>query len=321
MGGDVKYLLRRNLSRALRSGKLDEAEGILAQLKEVDPLSCETRRFELQYLLKRRQLEQAEKLASRLLELFPASARILQLAGEVAYARKDYGKAERRLEESYRLEPNWWTRLFLGKSLTQAGKFDEAEPHLLAIADDHPQSLLDLAWLYERKENYSLALRHVEAFLDKQPGHRFAESRRLRLRARLLSPADLAKDVQSLIDLGEEVPPELLPDYCEALFRTGQVTGAREFIQSLMSTFDASLATKVGWACYHHQAYDLATDLFIVGFGRNRKGAAFLSALETAAERCHRLEELISLYEAHAPEEKRLYGRRNRLRGKLQEEE
>ena len=81
------------------------------------------------------------------------------------------------------------------------------------------------------------------------------------------------------------------------------------------------LAARVGWVCYHHQAYDLATDLFLRSFDRNHGSAAFLSALEAAADRCRRLEEVISLYEAHAPDEKRLYGRRNRLRGKLREGE
>ena len=82
--------LRENMRRALGDGRLPEAEDILARLKQEDPLSPETRGFELEISLNSGRLAEANTLARQLSRLFPQSGRIVFLAGKVAYRLKDY---------------------------------------------------------------------------------------------------------------------------------------------------------------------------------------------------------------------------------------
>ncbi|MEN8129458.1 MAG: hypothetical protein ABFS45_04530 [Pseudomonadota bacterium] len=63
------------------------------------------------------------------------------------------------------------------------------------------------------------------------------------------------------------------------------------------------------WVCHRFQAYDLALHLFLIGLPDNSGNYKYLSALESAAQHCKRLDELIGNYEKLAPQDKRLYGR------------
>lgn len=52
MSGELKTVLRRNLSHALRHGDLPQAAALLDRLKLEDPLALETRGLELEFLLR-----------------------------------------------------------------------------------------------------------------------------------------------------------------------------------------------------------------------------------------------------------------------------
>ena len=124
--------LRENMWRALSEGRLHDAEEILSRLKQEDPLSQETRGFELEFYLNSNRIAEANALRRQLCRLFPQSGRIFFLAGKVAYRLKDYKEAEFHFRESYRIHPNWRTEYWLGKTLTQSGGFEEAESLLLS---------------------------------------------------------------------------------------------------------------------------------------------------------------------------------------------
>ncbi len=309
-----KTVLRRNLSQALGKGDSDEAALVLERLKEEDPLSVETRGLELEYLLRSERLQEAVTLADGLVKLFPRSPRIMYLAGRVAYRSKQYAAAEERLRESHCIYPHWRSVWLLGKTLTQQGKLDEAHTILESLLPEHAECYLDMAWLWERKQEYGRALDAVESYLREHPNNAWAQSQRVRLRARALDPQQLVEEADALLGLGEELPESVLPQYCEALFRTGQRAEVQQLIGERRRGLGVRLATSIGWTCYRFQAYDLAFQLFVDTLATNRGNAKFLAALELAATRSGRIAELISLYETHAPQERRLYGRLHHLR-------
>ncbi len=309
----LAVVLRRNLWEALRKGAYPEAEEVLSRLKGEEPLSLETRGLELEYLLGTGRLDEAGTLAGQLLEQYPGSARLHWLAGQLAYRRKDYVGAESHLRESLSLHPHWRTRHLLGKALTQAGRLHEAEAVLLALLPEHRECRRDLAWLYERMGDQARALRTLEGFLEARPQDAAARGQRLRLRARLMEPQELLDEVRTLHDLGEEPPAEVLPVWFEALLRTGRGAPARDWLRAHGPALDARTAVRIGWACYKLQAWDLAFELFRAAFAENRRDGKFLSALEFAAARSANVATLLDLYRAHAPEEKRLFGRMKAL--------
>ncbi|MBI4584797.1 MAG: tetratricopeptide repeat protein [Planctomycetes bacterium] len=315
----MKTVLRRNFLQALGKRDLDGAKAILERLKTEEPLALETRGLELEYLIRSDSLAEAKGLAGQLLELHPGSARVQYLAGLLAYRQKDYAAAERHLRESHRLFPHSKNYRLLGKTLTQQRKFEEAEGILQSLAPGNPWCQLDLAWLYERKEDWARALSCIEAFLKVEPDDKFAKSQLLRLKARLLEPEELLEEVSSLTGLGEEVPEDLLPQYVEALLKRGESTAVRDFIQKRQAGWSARAARSVGWICYRLQAYDLAMDLFLKIFRENRGDAKFLSALEAAAKRCGRLAELLPVYGAQVQDDKRFYSRIRSVKSRLEE--
>src|SRR5438045_2832390 len=221
MSGLIVGALRENMWRALSDGRLQDAEDILSRLKLEDPLSPETRGFELELYLNSNRLPEAHALARQLCRLFPQSARILFVAGKVAYRLKDYAEAETHFRESHRIYPSWRTQYWLGKALTQSGQFEEAESLLLSAREQTANALLDLAWLYERRNDPAAALKAYDEFLSIDPSHTFATEQRLRLKARMIEPESLIEELGALAQLGEEVPVALLPEYVEKLFQTG----------------------------------------------------------------------------------------------------
>ena len=305
----LAVVLARNLRQALRKGAHAEAAQILDRLKDEDPLSLQTRGLELEHLVFRGRHDEAGPLAGQLLELFPGSARLHYLAGQLAYRCRDYAKAERHYRESLHLYPHWRTRHLLGRTLTQVGRLDEAESVLVDLAPQREECLRDLAWLYERKGDDTRALETLEVYLDKRPRDAAALGQRLRLRARLMEPRELLQDVDILLELGEEIPPEVLPVWFDALLRVGEGRRARQFVREHKGLLDARVATGIGWICYRLQAYDLALELFLVAFARNLGSVKYLAALESAAARTDNVAALIEVYHAHAPQEKKLYGR------------
>ncbi len=301
--------LRHNLKQALDHGQLTEAGEILARLKKEDPLGKETRGLELSFYLRTNRIPEAAALADQLCRLFPDSARIQFLAGQAAYRQKKYGEAESRFRESHRLYPHWHTQRWLGKTLTQLGRYDDAESLLTVAAEHADVALLDLAWLHERRRDFNGAIAACEAFIQKQPRHDLAARQRLRLKAMALEPAALIDEMDRLEELGEGIPEELFPEFAERLFQTGQSQRARKEIISRMRAMNPRCSLRVAWICYHAMVYDLACTLFLPQLSTNLANRKFLAALEAAAGKCDRIPQLLEAYRALLPQGQHLYGR------------
>ncbi len=314
MPTEMTVVLRRKLGAALRRGAWQEAESVLERLKQTDPLSLETRGLELELLVKAGKLTEAEAVARQLTELFPGSGRTHYLAGQLHYRRKAYARAEQHFRESERIHPHPAVRRYLGKTLTQLGRLDEAEGILARLADEGREVWMDLAWLHERQHDYPRALRMVERRLATHPDDPFAQRHRRRLRAKFVSPAELVEEVETLQAFGEDIPEDLLPEFIGNLLRSGQKQKARDVLERLDPPPPPRFAAALGWVCHQLQAYDLALGLFLRALPNHAGNPKFLSALERAADRCNRLDELIALYELHAPDAKHLYGRAISLR-------
>jgi tetratricopeptide (TPR) repeat protein len=306
------------MRQALINGRLKEAETILAHLKKEDPLSPSTRGFELEFYLNSDRFAEADVLAVQLCRLFPESARIFFLAGKLAYRQKRYEEAETRFRESLRLYSSWQTQHWLGKTLTQAGKFDEAES-LLHLAVEHQRhALMDLAWLYERRNDLDAALKAIDDFIAENPGNAYASEQRTRIKAKMMEPEELVSEVGALASLGEEAPGALFPEFIQRLFETGQSLRAREEIMARIHRMDSKVGVRVAWICYQAQAYDLACTLFLAHLGVNKSNIKYLAALESAADKCKRLPEVVAAYRTLLPETRQFYGRLRSLtrRGK-----
>lgn len=311
--GELAKVLRYNLNRALRANELEKAEALLEQLKNTEPLAMESRGLELDYLLRKQEWAAAAKLAQQLVSLFPGSGRIQFLAGQAAYRQKNYAAAVQCFRESMRLFPHNLSQQWLAKTLTQLGEFDEAESLLIALAENSSKGHLDLAWLYERKQQYEQALECLARHLEAAPDDAFALAQQQRLRAKRMQPEHLVAEVETLLEYGEVVADEILPEYLERLFATGQTAKARLFIGERSAAWSAKQADRIAWVCHKMQAYDLAYDLFLVNFAAQRRNFKYLNALEACAKRCLRVAALIAFYEQHAAEERALYGRARSL--------
>jgi tetratricopeptide (TPR) repeat protein len=307
----VTRTLRNNLKQALSRGDLHQAEILLGRLKEEDPLSVQTRSLELALLVRAGRWVEAGALAGQLRTLFPSSARIHYLAGRVNYHGKDYVRALEHFEESERLRPDWQARHWLGKTATQLGRFEQAEAVLLELVGDHPQVVADLAWLYERRCDWTRALQYVDQYLKAHPDDAFIQAQQARLRAAALAPDELVEEVDTLQALDEPVPAELLPNYVRGLLETGQGAAARAFVEAHHAQWDARTAASIAWACRKLQAYDLAVTLFLQGLPEHvqKEDYKYLSALEADARRCHREDEVIAAYGPLTQQHDGFYGR------------
>ncbi|MBI5487124.1 MAG: tetratricopeptide repeat protein [Deltaproteobacteria bacterium] len=308
-------VLRNNLRAALRRAALDEADELLQRLRLEDPASLETRGLELEWLVRSKRTGEAATLAAALVAQFPASPRVLLWAGRAAYQRKDYASAIELFGESLRLAPHWSTEHWLGKSLTQTGRFDRAQAVLERLAPQHPICLLDLAWLHERREEPEQALRCVDAYLERFPDDTYAQDRRRQLRAAVAGAADVVAEVETLRAMSEPVPAALLPSYLDGLLRTGRGTEARGRVRELLPGMAARTATRLGWVAYKLQAWDIALDLFLVAVPDRPDQRKQLVALERVARLCARTEELARVCEALAAREPAFWGRAKRIRG------
>jgi tetratricopeptide (TPR) repeat protein len=309
VGKAIGDTLKHNLREALGRGRLSEAEDILSRLKKEDPLSATTRGFELEFYLDSNRLAEADALAEQLCRLFSDSARILFLAGKLAYRQKRYEKADAYFRESQRLYPHWRTQHWLGKTLTQSGKFEEAESLLLLTLQQHRYALMDLAWLHERRNDLAAALKAYDDFLVYKPGNRYAHEQQTRIRAKMMEPEDLINEMGVLADLGEEIPAALFPEFVQKSFETGQTPRAREAVAARIHSMDAKTGVRIAWICYQAKAYDLACTLFLAHLNANKSHYKYLRALESAADKCNRLSEVAAAYKAFLPEAGHFYGR------------
>jgi len=316
------HALRRSVILSLGQGDFARAEEELGALKEAAPLWVDTRGLELEILVKSARLDEARALAPQLLSLFPGSAKIQYLAGLLHYKTRQYADARACFEESGRLHPHWSTSRYLAKTLSQmhgSGRLDEAEAILVPLLRDHPDCLLDLSWVYQRRNEIERAIEATERYLEARPGSQYGKERLQALRAKLLDASDVQAEVEMHLELGEPVPEDMLASYFESLLRTGQMKKARDFFSAHGPSVNERTATRIAWAAYKLKAYDLAVDWFLACLDRNRDDGKYFSALEKAAELSARAEEVIRAYRQRIPDDKRFFGRVARLERKVRE--
>lgn len=309
----LPQVLRRNLARALEDRHLEDAAELLARLEAVDPLSLGTRGSRLEYLVRAGRTDEADRLAQSLATLFPTSAHVLHWAGRAAYRVGDYARAEAWLRESRTLAPRWLTDRWLGKTLTQVKQLDEAEALLAPLMAMHPECGLDLAWVYQRRGELDRALACVDAYRVRFPGDPRAERDRLRLVALTTQPEELLSEVDTLRDLGEDVPEAMFGEYFETLLRAGQGTKARALFAEKGPGLAPETRLSIGWAAYRGQAWDLAFDLLLEHVPRKARNPKHLNSLERCARMCAREAELAEAYRRHAPQAPNLWGRAQSL--------
>lgn len=129
--------------------------------------------------------------------------------------------------------------------MTQLGRLDEAEPVLSDVVEEYPFTAPSLAWLYERRGDLEEAIRILEEHCSARPEDRFAAGQLERLRARSLDLQRLQEELETLLDLGEEIPLELLAGHVEGLLKTGQGPRVRELVASVRSTLDRRTALRI----------------------------------------------------------------------------
>jgi len=238
------------------------------------------------------QRRDAQILAKQLIQLFPASSRIHYLAGLLAYREKDYRAALPAFEESFRLYPHWRTERYIGKTSTQSGNFELAEMKLLPLAAKHPVCLLDLAWLYERKQQYSCAQQNIEKYLKYKPEDEYATLQLQRLQAQVLSADQITEEVDTLTDFGEDIPIGLLAEYLRNQLELGKGHSLRQWLQPRLENIDKKDSVKLAWICYQLNTYDLAYVLFLKDFAGQYNNVKYRSALELSAQRSGQIENL-----------------------------
>jgi len=305
--------LRRHLQKSLRKGALGEAESILDRLRHEDPLSVHTRGSELELLLKQGRLSEATRLAGQLVRTFPASARIHYLAGRVAYRERRYEEALAHLEESLRVCSHWMTRHWIGKSLTQLGRFDQAEAVLNGVVAEHPHAGCDLAWLYERMGDGPRAVQVLETFLNRFPNDTYATRQLQRLRAKNLDPDRLVEEIETLLALGEELPLGVFPEYIERLLSSGQGKLARERIAGHADHMSPVDATRLAWICHRLQASDMACRLFLKTMAHNAQSPKYRTALFSDVIRAGCIDSAIATLREHSGTHRVLWGLIRRL--------
>jgi tetratricopeptide (TPR) repeat protein len=315
-----KIPLKRTFLSALDRGDLDGARAILERLEAKDPLSAETRGLRLRYLLRKGAREEASRLAEQLLKTFPASPGILFWCGKAAYLNKDYKYAVRLFRESFRLEPHPSAEQALGNALTNLGVYDEAEPILRRLSERWPKVLLDLAWLHERRGDFDQALRAVESYRESFPDNEFAKEKERRLRAKRADGEDLIEEIETLVDLGEEIPAEILPEAFERLSAAGRGDEARELVRRQAADLEPRRAIDIGWAAHRLAAYDVSYELFVEAFPSQPRNFKLLGALEKAARLTGRLEDLAKRYKAAAEANPGFHGRLKRVRRQIEKE-
>jgi len=304
--------LVHNLRRALRDGDLAEASKVLAHLQGEAPLALETGALELELLVRSKRLEDADRLARQLIHRFPSSAHVRHWNGRAAYARKRYADAEECFRESGKLALHVMHDHWLGKTLTQMRRFDEAEAVLLRVVEQRSWARADLAWLYEIRGDTTRALAEVETYLAAHGDDARVREQRDRLRARAMEHGQLVAEVEALAELGEQTSEPVLAEYVEALLRDGRGAEVRALVRARVAALSVRGARALAWKTYKLQAYDVAFELFAAAFaGCDDKQ---LSALEAAAKKSGRVADLIALYEGAAPQRPSLYGRIRKLK-------
>ncbi|MBI2570297.1 MAG: hypothetical protein HYV63_25120 [Candidatus Schekmanbacteria bacterium] len=253
-------------------------------------------------------------LADQAVRLFPASPRVRLLGGRAMYRAHRYEEALDHFRESARLRPHWMTERWIGKTLTQLGRYDEAEACLRRVRDRSVGVLLDQAWLYQREGRFEQARAAVQAYLEVRPDDRRAHDQLAELGARALTPEARLAELEAMEEAGMPVPEAMFPPYAEGLLAAGQSRRLRAVLAERRAELSPRTVLAVAWACYKASQLDVACDLFLSVFAANAGNVKLQAALEAAARRCGRLDDVMRAYEVAAPAARPLYGRLTRLR-------
>lgn len=308
--------MKRNLVYALKKGQLNDAEHLLTQLQQFDPISKGTRCFELELALRQRDLSRSQRLAAELVVHFPDSSRVLFLAGQARFLHKDYATALPLFRESFRLSQKPQVQWWLGRTLLRFGDLTNARPALENVKETVFGALLDIAWLEELEGNLNGAAKSYERFLKLFPENAFAKSGLARVKALGMDPTSLREEIESLEQWGETPPKHLVPVFLKRLLETGEIAKARKYISGHKT--DPTQTNEIAWIFYKAHAFDIAFDLFRQDLASNLTRFTVLNAFETAAEKCSRIPEAIDCYERLAAHHKNLYGRIVRLKKRLE---
>ena len=300
--------------QALQHRDLEEAERLVGKLLASYPTQAASHGLELERLLASGQMDEAGKLAEHLVARFPSSAGILFQAGMAASRQKKHDRALAHFEESEKLYSSRKTRRWIGKTLTNLGRFDDAESLLINLHAEDPYCGIDLAWLYERKGDATRAMTYVEKHLDRYPNDRRALSQRIRLRGDEIDTDDLLEQMDALEALGEPIPEELISKYVSALVADGQSDHARQFARDQANRMSQQTLVSLAWACHRLQMHDIAFELFVLVLENRLDDFKLLNTLEFSAKRAGRVEELAAVYETLGPKQPKLYGRAKRLK-------
>lgn len=311
---DLIRVLRTRADQAIRFGSPDEARAALEQLEASDPVALETRGLRLDYLLRVDALAEAGRLAEQLVAQYPDSARIRLSTGRWAFRVRRYREALLHFTESDRIHPSPRTREWLGKTLTNLKRYDEAEALLTAVCAERPYAWRHLAWLHELRGATARAIAAIGEFLKHHPQDAAARDQLLRLRARMATPEEMVEELENLTALGEEISPQLIPECFQALLTSGQAARARAFLDEHRAGLTSRMQIDIGWRAYRAQAYDIAFALFLARLPERLHDEPLRCALEVAARRFGRVAELLALYTEVAGREPRFHGLALRLR-------
>jgi len=305
--------------QALGEKRFDDAQQLLGQLRERDPLSAETRGLELELRFRSEQWSEAEALAQQLSRAFPSSARILYWCARVAYQQRDYGRAIDLFEQSTHIAPRHGSQRWLGKALTQAGQLDRAEAILQPLSESHPEAVTDLAWVHERKGQLREAVRLYRLRLEQVQDDAWVRQQLERLMAEEMSPTELVEEVELLAELEERPAEQLLPRYVECLLLIGRGDEARRYVRQELTDVTPRIRQALAWKVYQQQAYDLAFELFVPLLPQGLHNSRFMSALRKATDMTAREAELIEALEPLCEGHRPLHGTVRKLRKKLEE--
>lgn len=308
------HALVANIKSAIRQKRFAEADTILERLKGVAALAAETRGLELELLLAQKRIQEADRLGRQLAEQFSGSGRILYLAGQAAFYQRDFKRAAKLLEESVRVFPHKYSKRWLAKSWTALRRFADAEALLLGLLDSEPYARADLAWLYECRGDWDRALWEIEKVLAHFPQSSSAKEQKLRLEAKSAGRSEVIEEVETLEELGEEVPEPLFSEYVKTLFTTGRPQQAREATVARKDGLAPGTLRDLAWTCYNLQVHDMAFELFLMIFEEQAANYKFLNSLENAARNAGKLEELALFYEERTGQHPNLFGRLHRLK-------
>ena len=129
----------------------------------------------------------------------------------------------------------------------------------------------------------------------------------------MLDPETLIEEVSGMEELGESVAGSLFPEFIRSLFETGRAMQGRSEIDRRLPSLDPAISRRTAWVCYRGGVWDLACVLFLRSLEANSNDYKLLSALEAAARRCGRVQEVAAAYESLRDRFPHLHGRRRGL--------